>query len=367
MSFSVVSHSDLGGCGDGMQVLRHGDALYVGHYGKSGMGTSVLDVSRPGAAAHRRAVARAGRDAHAQGAGGGRAAARQRGAVPEGATSGRRAWSSTTSREPLAPQRLGRFDGRRRRRAPHRVDGRPLRARVVHPAGHRRPHLGRVRPRATRRSRVEAARWELDEQQPAGKRYAAHHALLEGDIAYLGYGDAGLVALDVGDITQPRKLARLDWEQGGGTHTCLPLPGRGLVVVTDEQMTDGPHAPERLVRVVDTRERQASSSRLPATAGRLRRAGRRASARTTCTRTAPAATAASGSSSSRTSMPACASTTCAIPARPGGRALGAGAPPGRRRRSRTTSTSRTSGRVWVTDRFTRRALLPRAGARSSRS
>src|SRR3954465_5356563 len=43
--FRVVSHSDLGGCGDGMQVLRHGDALYVGHYGKSGMGTTVLDVS----------------------------------------------------------------------------------------------------------------------------------------------------------------------------------------------------------------------------------------------------------------------------------------------------------------------------------
>src|SRR5213083_2123040 len=43
--FRVVSHSDLGGCGDGMQVLREGDALYVGHYVKSGMGTTVLDVS----------------------------------------------------------------------------------------------------------------------------------------------------------------------------------------------------------------------------------------------------------------------------------------------------------------------------------
>jgi len=45
--FSVVSHSGLDGCGDGMQVLREGDALYVGHYGKSGMGTTILDVSDP--------------------------------------------------------------------------------------------------------------------------------------------------------------------------------------------------------------------------------------------------------------------------------------------------------------------------------
>ncbi|MBO0830201.1 MAG: hypothetical protein J2P24_20700, partial [Streptosporangiales bacterium] len=43
----IVGHSDLGGCGDGMQVLRHGDALYVGHTGTSGAGTSVLDVTEP--------------------------------------------------------------------------------------------------------------------------------------------------------------------------------------------------------------------------------------------------------------------------------------------------------------------------------
>ena len=30
-----------------MQVMRHGDALYVGHAGTSGAGTSILDVSAP--------------------------------------------------------------------------------------------------------------------------------------------------------------------------------------------------------------------------------------------------------------------------------------------------------------------------------
>ena len=41
---TLLSHHDLDGRGDGMQVLREGDALYVGHNGTSGMGTSILDV-----------------------------------------------------------------------------------------------------------------------------------------------------------------------------------------------------------------------------------------------------------------------------------------------------------------------------------
>ena len=41
----LVGHSDLGGYGDGMQLMRSGDALYVGHFGPSGMGTTILDVS----------------------------------------------------------------------------------------------------------------------------------------------------------------------------------------------------------------------------------------------------------------------------------------------------------------------------------
>src|ERR1700680_4482961 len=43
----VLAQHDLGGYGDGMQVLREGDTLYVGHMGTSGMGTSILDVADP--------------------------------------------------------------------------------------------------------------------------------------------------------------------------------------------------------------------------------------------------------------------------------------------------------------------------------
>ena len=264
MSFTVVSHTGLNGSGDGMQVLRHGDALYVGHYGKSGMGTTVLDVSD---AANPRIVdqwpAPPGTHTHkVQVADDLLLVNEERFQKADDWTAGLVVYDA---RDPLAPQRIGRFAGDGD--GVHRIvwtGGRYAHASFT-PDGHADRIWG-VFDLSDPTQPREAARWQLDEEEPAGKRYAAHHALLEGDTAYLGYGDAGLVALDVSDITAPRKLWRLDWEQGGGTHTCMPLPGRGLVVVTDEQMADGPHAPERLVRVVDTRERKVLSV-LPAPPG----------------------------------------------------------------------------------------------------
>ena len=95
--------------------------------------------------------------------------------------------------------------------------------------------------------------WEAGGEEadwPEGRRVAAHHALSEGDHAYLGYDDANLVVLDISDITEPRDVGRLQWK-GGATHTCMPLPGRDLLVVTDEQRQDGPHAVERAIHLID--------------------------------------------------------------------------------------------------------------------
>jgi hypothetical protein len=44
-TLELIGHSDLDGAGDGMQITRNGDALYVGHLGTSGMSTSVVDIS----------------------------------------------------------------------------------------------------------------------------------------------------------------------------------------------------------------------------------------------------------------------------------------------------------------------------------
>src|SRR3954447_19113809 len=110
MSFRVVSHSDLGGCGDGMQVLREGDALYVGHYGRSGMGTTVLDV---GDAAHPKIVdqwpAPAGTHTHkVQVADGLLLVNEER---FQKADQWARGMVVYDVHEPLAPKRIGRFAG----------------------------------------------------------------------------------------------------------------------------------------------------------------------------------------------------------------------------------------------------------------
>jgi hypothetical protein len=98
---------------------------------------------------------------------------------------------------------------------------------------------------------------------PEGKRYAAHHALVAGDRAYLGYDDANLVVLDVSDMTNPKQVDHLAWG-GDATHTCLPLPGRGLVVATDEQQKDGPGARELFIHVLDVSgEKARYVSRFP--------------------------------------------------------------------------------------------------------
>ena len=245
----LAGFSDLGGCGDGMQVMRHGDALYVGHFGITGMGTSILDVADH---THPRLVdqwlAPPGSHTHKVQVAEGLLLANQeqfRGGDPF--TAGMLVFDV---HDPLAPRRIGRFDSGGA--GVHRIvwtGGRYAHASVT-PDGFA-DRIWMVIDMSDPERPVEAARFVLDEPEPAGARYAAHHALIDGEVAYLGYCDAGMVVLDVADFAQPRQIARLTWEPGGETHTCLPLPGRKLVVATDEQLKDGPGSPTRLVHVID--------------------------------------------------------------------------------------------------------------------
>lgn len=75
---------------------------------------------------------------------------------------------------------------------------------------------------------------------PAGKRYGLHHAIINGDTAYAAWRDAGMVILDIADRTAPKLLTHRNWSPpyGGGTHNCLPLPERELLVVLDEAVLD---------------------------------------------------------------------------------------------------------------------------------
>ena len=45
--FRLVGHHDLGGHGDAMQVIKHGDYVYVAHVGVSPLALSILDCSDP--------------------------------------------------------------------------------------------------------------------------------------------------------------------------------------------------------------------------------------------------------------------------------------------------------------------------------
>lgn len=75
---------------------------------------------------------------------------------------------------------------------------------------------------------------------PPGKRYALHHMIVAGDRGYGAWRDGGFTIHDVSDASSPKLLSHINWSPPypGGTHTPLPLAGRGLAVVADESNAD---------------------------------------------------------------------------------------------------------------------------------
>lgn len=254
-----IGGHDLDGRGDGMQVVRYRDALYVGHTGTTGAGTSILDVSDPAAP---KLVAQwaapANSHSHKVQVADGLLLVNHekfpyrkppRGPVSAGVAIYR-------LDDPFAPEQIAFWPSTGL--GVHRIvwtGGRYAHMSAT-PEGFR-DRIWVVLDLADPAHPVEAARWWWPGQAegetpewPQGERWAVHHALLSGERAYMGFDDGGMVVLDVADITRPTLLHRVAWD-GGATHTCLPLEGRGLVVATDEQQQDGPHAPERAIRVLD--------------------------------------------------------------------------------------------------------------------
>lgn len=75
---------------------------------------------------------------------------------------------------------------------------------------------------------------------PSTVRYGLHHPIISGDTAYCAWRDAGMVVLDVKDRSNPTPIVHRNWSPpfGGGTHNCLPLDDRELLVVLDEAVLD---------------------------------------------------------------------------------------------------------------------------------
>jgi hypothetical protein len=274
----LLSQHDLDGRGDGMQVLREGDVLYVAHNGTSGAGTSILDVSDP---ARPRLVrqwdAPANTHTHKVQVAGGLLLTNHEG-FPLRPPGPQGPWSAGLAvyslEDPFDPQQIGFWEAGGR--GVHRIvweGGRYAHMSATPPGFNDRIWV--VVDMADPTDPVPVGKWwwpgqwvEGGEEPtwPEGERFAAHHALIDGDRAYLGYDDANLVVLDVSDMTAPKQVDHLSWG-GIATHTCLPLPGRGLVVATDEQQKDGPGARELFIHMLDVSGDEARYvSRFPAPA-----------------------------------------------------------------------------------------------------
>ena len=209
--FTVLAQHPLGGRGDGMQVGRNGDFVYVGHTGTTGAGTSILDVTD---ARNPRLVAQWDAPANSH---------THKVAIADGLLlvnhekfpyrtppAGPVSTGLAVYRldDPAAPRKIGFWDCGGL--GVHRVvwtGGRYAHMSAT-PAGFR-DRIWVVVDLADPARPVEAGRWwwpgqALDERPdwPSGQRYAAHHALVEGDRAYLGFDDAGMVVLDIEDITR---------------------------------------------------------------------------------------------------------------------------------------------------------------------
>ena len=89
----------------------------------------------------------------------------------------------------------------------------------------------------------------------ASRRFGLHHAIVHGDTAYAAWRDAGLVVIDVADPRKPELICHKTWSPpfGGGTHNCLPLPDRDLLVVLDEAVLDARADGLKHIWVMDNR------------------------------------------------------------------------------------------------------------------
>jgi hypothetical protein len=80
-----------------------------------------------------------------------------------------------------------------------------------------------------------------------------HHVIVRDGIAYGAWWDEGVIILDVRDPARPSSIAHrsFDHEVSRATHTACPLPGRDLLVTTEERWDEGCGGVAPNARIVD--------------------------------------------------------------------------------------------------------------------
>jgi hypothetical protein len=263
-NIKFVGHSDMGGRGDGVQVMVHRGYAYVGHGFSNGITTLDVRDARNPKVVDFIACAPGTRALHLQTHEdlllavnapsvwtmqqfqtdkdyfGGSPADRLKGTANQ-FTPGIRVYDISTPAKPreigfmpvegIGPHRIWYVGGRYAYASIHFADFTDHILAIIDLSDPRKPQVaGRCWIPGMWRGGGESPTW------PAGRRYALHHALVAGNIAYGAWRDGGLTVIDVADPARPKILAHRNTNPpfGGGTHSPLPLPDRNLLVVADE-------------------------------------------------------------------------------------------------------------------------------------
>jgi hypothetical protein len=282
-SISFVSHSDLGGRGDGVQVMVHRGYAYIGHGFSNGITTvDVRDAKNPRVvdfiacppgtrafhlqthddlllAVNAPSVWTMQEFQNEKAYFGGSPADKLK--DKSRFTAGIRVYDISKPDKPaeigfmpvdgLGPHRIWYTGGRYAYASIHFADFTDHILAVIDMSDPRKPQVaGRFWLPGMRRAGGEMPTWR------EGKRYSLHHALVAGNLAYGAWRDGGLTVLDIADPQNPKLLAyrNMDPPFGGGTHSPLPLPDRNLLVLGEEPTSANCNEGLRYIWMFDVRE-----------------------------------------------------------------------------------------------------------------
>jgi hypothetical protein len=254
----LIAHHDLNGCGDGMQLIKVGDYVYVAHVGSSDKALTILDcadVENPQVVrqlshppnTHNHKVQIVGNTLIQN-------SEWISYLPPSGDTPPVCGVNVYNLDDPTDPKKVA-FYPTGDRNGVHRIWFRdaPYAWIAAQAPGARSRGL-RVLDLSDPANPQLAGSWWLPGQKDTdAERWEAldpHHNHLQvhgviphpnGQRAYASCTDAGMVILDTSDLNDIRYLSRINWcpPFGGYSHTSLPLPGRDLVVEVCETVDGG--------------------------------------------------------------------------------------------------------------------------------
>lgn len=270
-NFRLVGHSDLNGCGDGMQLIKHENFLYLAHLGVSDKALTILDVSDPTNPKVLNQMKRLpNTHAHKVQINGDILIQNQE----------FNTWDKEHGDEISHQAGLLVYDITNRVE-PKEIAFHKTAGEGVHriwfqeddPYAHIATYKDGYRTRGysildlsepTKPKEVgfwwvpgtkeeENEGWEM---LPGDRFFEVHGVIPYGDRAYVGCLDAGMVILDIKDMSNPRFISRAHYcpPFGGFTHTAMFLPERKLVVCADEATSFQSKYDDKRIWLIDVRE-----------------------------------------------------------------------------------------------------------------